>query len=152
MFLLTPFALAVNYEARAKGVSRNMRGAEAREKCPEIELVTVPVVREKANLSKYRKAGREVIEVLLDSGATVERASIDEAYLDLSRLVEKRLASGSPVSPGQLPHTWIGGDKDSDREETVTNWCQDALDGDGDDLRLAVGAAIMEEVRAEVSR
>ena len=28
--------------------------------------------REKVNLSKYRKAGREVIEVLLDSGATVE--------------------------------------------------------------------------------
>ena len=80
--------IAVNYEARARGVSRSMRGAEAREKCPEIELVTVPVVREKANLSKYRKAGREVITVLLESGATVERASIDEAYLDLTKLVE----------------------------------------------------------------
>ena len=50
----------------------------------------VPVVREKANLSKYREAGREVIEVLLESGATVERASIDEAYLDLTKLVEVR--------------------------------------------------------------
>ena len=50
----------------------------------------VPVVREKANLSKYRKAGREVIEVLLESGATVERASIDEAYHDLTKLVEVR--------------------------------------------------------------
>ena len=55
--------IAVNYEARAQGVSRNMRGDQAREKCPEIELVMVPVIREKANLSKYRKAGREVIEV-----------------------------------------------------------------------------------------
>ena len=55
--------IAVNYEARAKGVSRNMRGDQAREKCPEIELVMVPVISEKANLSKYRKAGREVIEV-----------------------------------------------------------------------------------------
>ena len=55
--------IAVNYEARAQGVTRNMRGDQAREKCPEIELVMVPVVREKANLSKYRKAGREVIEV-----------------------------------------------------------------------------------------
>ena len=55
--------IAVNYEARAHGVSRNMRGDQAREKCPEIELVMVPVVRDKANLSKYRKAGREVIEV-----------------------------------------------------------------------------------------
>ena len=50
--------IAVNYEARAKGVTRNMRGEEAREKCPEIELVTVPERREKADLGKYRRAGR----------------------------------------------------------------------------------------------
>jgi len=50
--------IAVNYEARAQGVSRNMRGAEAREKCPGLQLVTVPVLRDKANLSKYRAAGR----------------------------------------------------------------------------------------------
>ena len=142
--------IAVNYEARAQGVSRNMRGDQAREKCPEIELVMVPVIREKANLSKYRKAGREVIEV--KSGATVERASIDEAYLDLTKLVEKRLASGTRVSPDQLPNTWLGGAKAEDREQTMVNWCQDARDGDGDDLRLAVGAVIMEEVRAEVFR
>ena len=37
--------IAVNYEARAKGVSRNMRGDQARECCPEIELVMVPVIR-----------------------------------------------------------------------------------------------------------
>ena len=59
--------IAVNYEARAMGVTRNMRGDQAREKCPEIELVMVPVVREKANLSKYRKAGREVIEVMISA-------------------------------------------------------------------------------------
>ena len=55
--------IAVNYEARAKGVSRQLRRDQAREKCLEIELVMVPVIREKANLSKYRKAGREVIKV-----------------------------------------------------------------------------------------
>ena len=37
-----------------------------------------------------RKAGREVIEVLISYGAVVERASIDEAYLDLTQLVEAR--------------------------------------------------------------
>ena len=41
--------------------------------------------REKANLSKYRKAGREVIEVLLDSGATVEVTTfLNIFYLSLS--------------------------------------------------------------------
>lgn len=44
--------IAVNYPARAKGVSRHMRGDEAKKKCPEIELVKVPCVRGKADLSK----------------------------------------------------------------------------------------------------
>ena len=143
--------IAVNYEARAKGVSRNMRGAEAREKCPEIELVTVPVVREKANLSKYRKAGREVIEVLLDSGATVERASIDEAYLDLTKLVEARLARGETVTADDLPNTWLGGLPGHGRD-VLEDWVGQAEEAGGEDLRLAVGAKIMEEVRAEVFR
>ena len=82
----------------------------------------------------------------------MERASIDEAYLDLTKLVEKRLASGARVSADQLPNTWLAGNRAENREETVVNWCQDARDGDGDDLRLAVGAVIMEEVRAEVFR
>ena len=143
--------IAVNYEARAKGVSRNMRGEEAREKCPEIELVTVPERREKADLGKYRRAGREVIEVLLDSGATVERASIDEAYLDLSALVDSRLARGETVSVDQLPNTWLGGEPGHSRE-TLEAWCEQAAEEESDDMRLAVGAKIMEEVRAEVFR
>ena len=43
----------MNYEARDFGVKRNMRGDEAKQKCPEINLVQVPILREKANLSKY---------------------------------------------------------------------------------------------------
>ena len=66
--------------------------------------------------------------------------------------MEKRLASGARVSPEQLPNTWLGGVKTEDREEAIVNWCQDARDGDGDDLRLAMGAVIMEEMRAEVFR
>ena len=143
--------IAVNYEARAKGVSRNMRGAEAREKCPEIELVTVPVVREKANLSKYRAAGREVIEVLLDCGATVERASIDEAYLDLTKLVDSRLGRGETITADHLANTWLGGQPGHTRD-LMEDWVSQAVEGGGEDLRLAVGAKIMEEVRAEVFR
>lgn len=40
-----------------------MRGDEARSKCPDIKLVQVPEVREKADLTKYRNAGKEVIQV-----------------------------------------------------------------------------------------
>lgn len=37
-----------------------MRGDEAKSVCPEIQLVTVPVARGKADLSIYRNAGSEV--------------------------------------------------------------------------------------------
>jgi DNA polymerase eta len=42
----------VNYEARACGVKRGMRGTDATAVCPEITLVQVPMQRNKANLSK----------------------------------------------------------------------------------------------------
>lgn len=45
--------IAVNYVARAMGVSRHMRGDEAKEKCPEIQLPSVPCSRGKADISKW---------------------------------------------------------------------------------------------------
>ncbi len=44
--------IAVNYEARAKGVTRNMRGDDAKLQCPQITLVRVPETRGKADLTK----------------------------------------------------------------------------------------------------
>lgn len=41
-------------------ISSSMRGSEAKEVCPEIQLVQVPVARGKADLSVYRNAGSEV--------------------------------------------------------------------------------------------
>lgn len=44
--------IAVNYPAREKGVTRHMRGDDAKQKCPEITLARVPEVRGKADLTK----------------------------------------------------------------------------------------------------
>lgn len=44
--------IAVGYEARAKGVSRGMRGDYAKEKCPDIVLCKVPEAHGKANLDR----------------------------------------------------------------------------------------------------
>lgn len=52
--------IAVNYTARAKGVTRHMREKEAKAACPELICVKVPCLRGKADLSKYRDAGLEV--------------------------------------------------------------------------------------------
>ncbi|XP_047737006.1 DNA polymerase eta isoform X2 [Hyalella azteca] len=80
--------IAVNYEARACGVKRGMRGTDATAACPEITLVQVPTQRNKANLSKYRNAGKEVLDVMCQYSELVERASIDEAYLDVTQVVD----------------------------------------------------------------
>lgn len=68
-----------------------MRGDQAKEACPDIELVKVPNIREKADLSKYREAGKEVAEVLQSFTTLLERASVDEAYLDITEKVQQRL-------------------------------------------------------------
>lgn len=42
-------------------------------------------------LFRYREAGAEVIQVLCEFSTCVERASIDEAYIDLSEAVEEKI-------------------------------------------------------------
>jgi len=102
-------AIAVSYEARGRGVRRGMRGAEARTYCPELAVVQVPTAHGKSDMEVYRAAGLEVIAMLtasvgaagglLEDGGggggsqpgglrlpapVVEKASVDEAYLDLT--------------------------------------------------------------------
>lgn len=42
----------------------SMRGDEAKEACPQIQLVQVPVARGKADLNSYRNAGSEVYQTI----------------------------------------------------------------------------------------
>jgi DNA polymerase eta len=111
--------IAVSYEARAAGVKRNMRGSDAKKVfvtsicelteisflssiildrcqiCPQIILIQVPTTHGKADLTIYRDASAEIVNVLLTSIFTkhciVERASIDEVYIDLSQQAEQML-------------------------------------------------------------
>ena len=61
----TPSILAVGYEARKYGVGRMLRGDEAKQKCPDIIIFHVPEKRGKADLTKYRMAGAEVINGII---------------------------------------------------------------------------------------
>ena len=103
--------IAVNYEARKFGVGRNMRGDEAKKKCEDVILVKVPEARGKADLTKYREAGKEVIQVLLQFGGTVERASIDEAYVDLTAVVLDKI-NHMKVTEKEIPNSYIVGHDD----------------------------------------
>ncbi|XP_039279390.1 DNA polymerase eta [Nilaparvata lugens] len=153
--------IAVNYEARDRGVTRHMRGDEAKSHCPEIELVHVPSVRGKADLTKYRDAGREVAAVLCENCKCVERASIDEAYLDLTEEVNQLLLKEEFVSESQLANTFIVGysqqnnNDEGERSEGLNRWLYDLRNKKLDDLaskKLAFGACIVEEIRASVYR
>ena len=83
--------IAVSYEARARGVKRgSMRGAEAKATCPELIMVQVPTANQKADLTIYREAGESVVSLLRQFHCVVEKASVDEVYIDLTDAVKER--------------------------------------------------------------
>lgn len=84
--------IAVSYEARALGVKRQHTGDEAQEICPSVHLFRVPEKRGKADLTRYRESSQEVMDILLSYTPKLERASVDEAFVDITDLVERRVA------------------------------------------------------------
>ncbi|XP_045514741.1 DNApol-eta [Pieris brassicae] len=146
--------IAVNYVARAMGVTRHMRGDEAKEKCPEIQLPSVPCLRGKADISKYRDAGKEVAKVLQRFTTLLERASIDEAYLDITTPVQERLKiiDINTISTDMIPNTFALGYQHIDElVSDVHNYGGDCMEFDIEHTsRLLVGAVIVSEIRAAV--
>ncbi|XP_077470309.1 DNA polymerase eta [Stigmatopora argus] len=157
--------IAVSYEARAHGVTKNMWVDDAKKLCPDLRVARVRESHGKADLSPYREASVEVIEVM-SRFAVVERASIDEAYMDLSEAVRQRLkdAADRAVTPDLLTTTCIQGyprlpeeaaatvDKENQRSIGVQDWLASLAEHNTAELELAVGALIVEEMRAAVEK
>ncbi|XP_058060773.1 DNA polymerase eta [Anopheles bellator] len=156
--------IAVNYPARAKGVTRHMRGDEAKQHCPEIELPQVPQIRGKADLTRYREAGKAVADVLKSFTPLLERASIDEAYLDITERVLGRIRDMNEgrfqLLPDKLANTFAVGYENIGefvKKLSDTYECgdqggvpADQLEGKKSDIKLLVGASIVNEIRAAV--
>eukprot|EP01031_Cornospumella_fuschlensis_P027876 gene27876-33661_t len=90
--------IAVSYEARAQGVKRIMRGQDAKKVCPDMILVQVPTSNGKADLTIYRQASAKIMKVLgrrYPNTVVIERASIDEVYLDVSQQARMLLEGSS---------------------------------------------------------
>ena len=81
---------AASYEAREFGIRSAMPISDAYRRCPDAVYL-------RPNMEKYLDASREVFAVLSTVTPVVEKASIDEAYLDVSGL-EKLI--GSPARIG----------------------------------------------------
>ena len=69
---------SATYEARPYGIRAGMSTQEAKRRCPQLILV-------KGNHSKYTETAARIFSVLKGYTPMVEVASIDEAYLDITR-------------------------------------------------------------------
>jgi len=72
---------AASYEARRFGVRSAMPLSQARRLCPQ--AVFLPV-----NFPRYVDASRRFMKLLARAGSTVEALGLDEAYMDMTALVQ----------------------------------------------------------------
>ena len=100
-----------NYPAREYGVRSAMSSAQALALCPQLKLLP-------GNMSKYKQASNEVMEILRSYGLDFEQVSVDEAYLELpessnAMLVAQQIRQqveseiGITVSVGIAPNKFL---------------------------------------------
>ena len=82
---------SANYEARPYGIRAGMPVQEAQRKCPNLILV-------EGNHSKYTETASRIFSKLKEYTPLVEVASIDEAYLDITK---SQLLFKSPLHTAQ---------------------------------------------------
>jgi len=174
--------IAINYPAREFGLSRHVTITEAKQKCPEIVLQHVATWREgddkwayrddaakhiqtdKVSLDPYRLESRKslalVKEILPPAPIQkVEKASIDEVFLDLSAQIHQILLERHPdlrYAPYDDPTENL-----PLPPSTALNWEADALvdldsteteddDPDWDDVVMNIGSEIVRGVRQSI--
>lgn len=175
--------IAVNYPAREVGISRHCNVTEAKKLCPDLVAQHVATWREgddkwayrddaaaniakdKVSLDPYRLQSREILALIKDrlpAGLQkVEKASIDEVFLDLSAQVHSVLVERFPELTNTPPY--------GDPAETLPlpptsalDWQADALvdldeeqesaDPDWDDVAILIGSEVVRDVRAHIRR
>ncbi|PLW10065.1 hypothetical protein PCANC_22841 [Puccinia coronata f. sp. avenae] len=103
--------IAVNYPAREFGITRHLPFDEAKKKCPHLICVHVATYAQgdaeteakyhhnpkpethKVSLDPYRRESVKILKIFSESCPTIEKASIDEAFLDFSLPVREILCS-----------------------------------------------------------
>ncbi|KAL7274520.1 N-acetyltransferase eso1 [Rhizina undulata] len=179
--------IAVNYPARKAGVTRHITATEARKLCPDIKLVHVAtwtvgethwsyvedpsIATSKACLDPYRAEGKKIISIFRDVCPRVEKASVDESFLDLSAMIHQKLLERYPelnllLAHGDLtenlplpPQTevdWKGShlvdeeEKEAEDSEEVKVKGRDKTLIEWDDIAMGIAADIVNDVRKEV--
>lgn len=117
-----------NYVARKYGVTKLMYIKDAKEKCPQLVLVSGE------DLTNYRNMSYKISEFLHKYTPYVERLGMDENYLDVSELVEWRKDKVPQMVAGH-----VYGDSNQDNQDICTCGCYE---------RILIGSHIAEEIRA----
>ncbi|KAM8886071.1 DNA polymerase iota isoform 2-T2 [Spinachia spinachia] len=79
-----------NYVARGHGVTKLMSVTDAKQKCPQLVLV------KGEDLTHYRDISYKLTELLVSFCPLVERLGFDENFMDITKMVERRLAETPP--------------------------------------------------------
>ncbi|MCJ1401352.1 DNA-directed DNA polymerase eta rad30 [Xylographa trunciseda] len=175
--------IAINYPARKFGMNRHITITEAKKLCPNLIMQHVATWKEgdekwayhkdafaqiathKVSLDPYRLESRRILACIKETLPApplqrVEKASIDEVFLDLSAQIHSILLERYPELGGPPPY-------DDPTENlprpptTALDWNTDALvdldnmeteddDPDWDDIAMQIGSEIVRGVRAAI--
>ncbi|KAM0343537.1 hypothetical protein ACHAPU_008432 [Fusarium lateritium] len=176
--------IAVNYPAREYGIKRGMSVEEVRRLCPSLTLQHVATWREgdpmwayrpdvidhlttdKAALDPYRIESRKTLKLvkdLLPSHPTqrIEKASVDEFFVDLSSQVHDILIQRFPELSGcetgsnaRLPMPELSSQPQWSPDELTPNVSpvEDTEPLDWDEIALDVGAEIVRNIRKHIKQ
>jgi DNA polymerase eta len=176
--------IAINYPARRFGIGRHCTVTEAKKLCPNLIAQHVATWKEgeekwayrddaashigthKVSLDPYRLESRKILALvkkcLSNKVQKVEKASIDEVFIDLSAQIHSILLQRFPELSNPPPY-------DDPTEKlplppiTALDWKADALvdlehaeaevdDPDWDDVAILIGSEIVRDIRAEIYR
>lgn len=173
--------IAINYPARAFGIGRHCDVTEAKKLCPDLIAQHVATWREgddqwayrsdaaaniatdKVSLDPYRLQSRRILALIKDTLPQnlqrVEKASIDEVFLDLSAHVHAVLLERFPELSNPPPYDDLT-EKLPNPPVAALDWQADALidldedqesqDPDWDDVAVLIGSEIVRDLRAKI--
>lgn len=178
--------IAVSYAARDYGITRMDRLEQAKQKCPNLIPAHTAVFKKgepfwkyvdhmpspathKVSLDPYRREGKKVLNIFRSECDLVEKASVDESFMDLGRLVFRRILTLFPnILEGMtsksdtlkpIDHLPQGIDfkgyiiakkDDAENESAIADEDSSFLVEDWDDLVILVGSMICYELRKKV--
>lgn len=181
--------IAVSYAARKFGIGRMDTIQSARQKCPNIIIAHAAVFKKgdsywsyirglpdrsvhKVLLDPYRRESRKIMNIFREYCDLVEKASVDECFLDFGRMIYytllqlfpelgdevENINSSLPSVPSTLPDSlyWVGEiiksenevprNSDNDQEPKAN----DPRIRDWDDVCMLIGSQLLYEVRLQV--